>query len=115
MISFVRLRVLCGSRDFRPINQSHSHLVTKPSTLFPMRRKNRKWVALAVGVYLFILYSAARWSIHQRLPGEPNILVKHDREVLARMEAEKAKHTQPPPQPTGEMRLTAAGPAYIAA
>jgi hypothetical protein len=80
-----------------------------------MRRKNRKWVALAVGLYLFILYSAARWSIHQRLPGEPNILVKHDREVLARMEAEKAKHTPPPPQPTGEMRLTAAGPTYIAA
>lgn len=78
-----------------------------------MRRKNRKWVALAIGVYLFILYSAARWSIHQRLPGEPNLLVKHDREILARMAAERKN--APPEPPTGEYRLAAAGPVYVAA
>ena len=79
-----------------------------------MRRKNRKWVALAIGIYLFLIYSAARWSMHQRLPGEPNLLVKRDREVLVRMAAERAANPTPP-QPTGESRFTASGPAYVAA
>lgn len=82
-----------------------------------MRRKNRKWVALAIGTYLLIIVSAFRWSQHNRLPGEPSILVKRDREVWARMQAERAEKAklEPHPQPTGEPRLRAAGPAYVAA
>ena len=82
-----------------------------------MRRKNRKWVTLAVGLYLLIIMSAFRWSLHNRLPGESNLLVKRDREVWARMKEERAEKAKIEThlQPTGERRLTAAGPAYIAA
>jgi len=79
-----------------------------------MRRKNRKWVALAVGLYLLIIVSAFRWSLHQRLP-EGNIIKKHEREVLERMAKERAKNTPAAPQPTGESRFAAAGPTYVAA
>jgi hypothetical protein len=79
-----------------------------------MRRKNRKWVALAVGLYLLIIVSAFRWSLHQRLP-EGNIIKKHEREVLERMAKERAKNTPPAPQPTGESRFATAGPTYVAA
>lgn len=79
-----------------------------------MRRKNRKWVALGVGRYVFIIISAFRWSQHQPVP-EGNIFIKHDREVWQRMEKERAQNAKPGPQPTGEPRLRAAGPAYVAA
>lgn len=79
-----------------------------------MQRKNRKWVALAVGLYLFLMYSAARWAINQREP-EGNIFNRLEREGIARLAAERAEAAVPQPRPTGETRLKAAAPAYVAA
>jgi hypothetical protein len=79
-----------------------------------MRRKNRKWVAIAAGLYLFVMWSAYRWGIGQRLP-EGNIFNKIEHEGIKRLAEEKAKEAAAQPKPTGESRLTAAGPAYVAA
>jgi hypothetical protein len=84
-----------------------------------MRRKNRKWVAIAVGLYLLIIISAFRWSMRQRLPGEPSLFIKIQREGVRRLAEEKARaaeaEAQAKAQPTGESRLNAAGPAFVAA
>ena len=83
-----------------------------------MRRKNRKWVAIAVGLYLLVIVSAARWSIMLRRPGEVSLFTKIEREGIKRLAEEKARAAEADaksaPQPTGESRLTAAGPAYVA-
>jgi hypothetical protein len=79
-----------------------------------MRRKNRKWVAMVVAAYLFVMWSAYRWAIAQRIP-EGNIFSKIEREGVKRLAEERAKAAAAAPQPTGELRLTAAGPAYVAA
>jgi hypothetical protein len=79
-----------------------------------MRRKNRKWVAIAVGLYLFVMWSAYHWSAGQKIP-EGNIFVRIEREGVRRLQEQQAKAAQQPPQPTGEIRLSAAGPAYVAA
>jgi len=79
-----------------------------------MRRKNRKWVAMAAAVYLFIMWSAYRWGVAQR-PTDGNFFDLIEREA-ARKQAEKsAKEAAAKPQPTGESRLNAAGPAFVAA
>lgn len=80
-----------------------------------MRRKNRKWVALAVIIYLGIMVAAFHWSASQRLPGEDNLLTKIIKKDLQRRAAERAEQDKLTPRQTGESRLTAAGPAYIAA
>jgi hypothetical protein len=81
-----------------------------------MRRKKRQWVAIAVGLYLFVMWSAYRWSVSQRIP-EGNIFVRIEREGIRRQaeERERAAKEQAPPPPTGETRLSAAGPAFVAA
>lgn len=81
-----------------------------------MRRKNRKWVATAVVLYLFVIWSAFRWSVSQRLP-DGNIFVHIERERVRKETERLAKEAaaQPKPTPTGETRLNAAGPAYVAA
>lgn len=81
-----------------------------------MRRKNRKWVATAVVLYLFVMWSAYRWGISQRIP-EGNIFVRIERDGIRRQNEERAlaAKEQAPPPPTGEARLNAAGPAYVAA
>src|SRR5215469_98118 len=79
-----------------------------------MRRKNRKWVGIAVGLYLFVMYSAFRWSMNQPIP-EGNLFLKQEREGVRRLQEEKAKEAAAAPKPTGETRLNEAGPAYIAA
>ena len=79
-----------------------------------MRRRNRKWVAIAVGLYLLILFSAARWSIHQR-PSDGNIFTGIERNGIRRLAEERAKAAAAAPKPTGETRLNAAGPAFVAA
>jgi len=79
-----------------------------------VRRKNRKWVAIAAGLYLFVMWSAYRWSIGQRLP-EGNIFTKLEREAIKRRVEEEAKEAAAQPQAAEESRLTAAGPAYVAA
>ena len=84
-----------------------------------MRRKNRKWVATAVVLYLFVMWSAYRWSVSQRLP-EGDILLNLQHVAIRRQAEERARaaakeaQTQAP-APTGEARLNAAGPAYVAA
>ena len=81
-----------------------------------MRRKNRKWVAIAAVVYLFVMWSAYRWAISQRIP-EGNIFVRIEREGLRRQAEERARAAQEKtlPPPTGETRLSASGPAFVAA
>ena len=80
-----------------------------------MRRKNRKWVAMAALAYLFVMWCAYRWAIGQR-PADGNILdhiereeVRKHRERGAREAAELAKAAQP----TGQSRLEAAAPAFF--
>jgi hypothetical protein len=79
-----------------------------------MRRKNRKWVATAVVLYLIVMYSAYRWAIAQRIP-EGNIFVRIEHQGIKRLADERAAKAKAEPQPTGESRLTVAGPAYVAA
>jgi len=81
-----------------------------------MRRKNRKWVATAVALYLLVMWSAYRWGVAQR-PADGSIFDHIEREakrkVLEQHAQEAAAAAQP--KPTGESRLTAAGPAFVAA
>ena len=79
-----------------------------------MRRKNRKWVAMAAAVYLFITWSAYRWGVAQR-PTDGSILDHIEREAIRKGAEERAKEAAAGPQPTGESRLNAAGPAFVAA
>jgi hypothetical protein len=79
-----------------------------------MRRKNRKWVAIAAGIYLLVMWSAYRWAIAQR-PTDGNIFAHIEREGIRRQEEERAKQAAAGPKPTGETRLNAAGPAFVAA
>src|SRR5258708_4276502 len=83
-----------------------------------MRRKNRKWVATTVALYLLVMWYAYRWGIAQR-PNDGNILDHMGREA-ERKDAEdrakeRAKEAAAQPKPTGESRLAAAGPAFMAA
>lgn len=80
-----------------------------------MRRKNRKWVAIAAGLYLFVMWSAYRWGIGQRIP-EGNIFTKIEHEGIKRLADEKRKEAaKQQPLLASEPRLAAAGPAYVAA
>ena len=79
-----------------------------------MRRKNRKWVAIAAVIYLFVMWSAYRWAIAQR-PTDGNIFDRIEREGIRRQAEEEAKDAAAGPRPTGEPRLNAAGPAFVAA
>lgn len=81
-----------------------------------MQRKNRKWVTMAVGLYLFVMWSAYRWSV-QQIPKDGSILEQRDRELLrkSREESEKRLAVEARVRPVLETRLTAAGPAYVAA
>lgn len=79
-----------------------------------MRRKNRKWLATAVVVYLFVMWSAYRWGIAQRIP-EGNIFNKIEHEGIKKLADERAKAAADVPKPSGESRLLAAGQAFVAA
>jgi len=79
-----------------------------------MRRKNRKWVAAAVALYLFVMWSAYRWGVAQR-PVDGNIFDHIEREIKRKNAEAAAKEAAAQPKPTGESRLTAAGPAFVAA
>jgi len=84
--------------------------------LYYVRRRNRKWVALAVSLYLGLMYAAYRWSIAQ-WPADGNILSHIEREEVRKYkervarEAEEAARLEPH---TAESRLNAA-PALVAA
>jgi hypothetical protein len=83
-----------------------------------MRRKNRKWVALAVALYFLLAWRAYRWGASQGSP-DGDILVHLEREALRKQAAERGKQAAVAaasrPEPTGESLLAAAGPAYVAA
>jgi len=83
-----------------------------------MRRKNRKWVATGVALYLFVMWSAYRWGVAQR-PTDGNIFEHIEREAKRKNAEDRAKESAKlaaaQSKATGESRLTAAGPAYVAA
>jgi hypothetical protein len=83
-----------------------------------MRRKNRKWVATGVALYLFVMWSAYRWGVAQR-PTDGNIFEHIEREAKRKNAEDRAKalakEAAAQPKPTGESRLAAAGPAFVAA
>ncbi len=79
-----------------------------------MHRKNGKWVATAVVVYLFIMWSAYRWGVSQR-PTDGSIFDRIERDGIRRQAEKRAQEAAAAPKPTGESRLTAAGPAFVAA
>jgi len=79
-----------------------------------MRRKNRKWVATAVALYVFVMWSAYRWGVAQR-PADGNIFDHIERETNRKNAEAAAKEAAAQPKPTGESRLNAAGPAFVAA
>jgi len=84
-----------------------------------MRPRHYKWLAAAAAVYLFLMWSAYRWSVAQR-PTDGPLFDQINRKGYARLAAERAKATiaveeSPTPEPAAEVRLSAPGPAYIAA
>ncbi len=82
-----------------------------------MRRKNRKWAAMAVGLYLLVMWSAYRWSIGQR-PTDGNILDHIQNEEMRKFKERRAlaAEEEAKAQPhLAEARLNAAGPAFVAA
>ena len=81
-----------------------------------MRRKNRKWVALAAGLYLFVMWSAYRWAISQR-PADGPILEHIQNEEMRKFKEKRAREAEEEAkaQPhLAEWRLNAA-PAFVAA
>jgi hypothetical protein len=82
-----------------------------------MRRKNRKWVATAVGLYLLVMWAAYRWAIGQR-PADGPILEHIQHEEMRKFKERRAREAQEEakaqPGPTAEPRLNAAGPAFVA-
>jgi hypothetical protein len=82
-----------------------------------MRRKNRKWAATALGLYLLVMWAAYRWAGQRPTDGPILEHIQHEemrkfKEKRAR-EAEEEARAQP--GPTAESRLNAAGPAFVAA
>jgi hypothetical protein len=82
-----------------------------------MRRKNRKWVAAAAGLYVFVMWSAYRWSVRQQPADGPileKIQAREMRKFKERRAAEAAELAKNP-QATGQSRLEASAPAFFAA
>ena len=81
-----------------------------------VRRKNRKWVAFGFALYLFVVWSAYRWAVNQRYP-EGSIFDHLEAQRKSKFVEQKAKEAEleAKTRPTGEVRLAAAGPAYLAA
>jgi len=83
-----------------------------------MQRKNRKWVATAIVLYLGVMYSAYRWSIAQRPPDGPileHIQSEEVRKFKERRAAEEAARAAAQAQSTPQSRFAAAPPAFFAA
>ena len=80
-----------------------------------MRRKNRKWVATAVVLYLIVMGLAYRWGVSQRPTTGPILEHLENEAVRKGLEKHADEARQHIVPPTGEARLTAAGPAFVAA
>lgn len=66
------------------------------------------------GATLLVMWSAYRRAMAQR-PTDVSIFDRIEREGIRRLEDERAKEAAAGPKSTGERRLNAAGPAFIAA
>ncbi|MGO9085200.1 MAG: hypothetical protein ACLQBK_08250 [Candidatus Sulfotelmatobacter sp.] len=82
-----------------------------------MRRKNRKWAATAVALYLLVMWSGYRWSIGQR-PADGPILEHIQHEEMRKFKEKRAREAEEEAKSEphlAEARLNAAGPAFVAA
>ncbi len=83
-----------------------------------MRRKNRKWVATAVVLYLLVMWSAYRWGIAQR-PAEGSIFHQIEHKASLRQlelhAQEKADREAAILEQAREARFATSAPAYVAA
>ena len=82
-----------------------------------MRRKNRKWAATAVALYLLVMWSAFRWSVGQR-PTDGPILEHIQHEEMRKFKERRAREAEEEAKAEphlAESRLNAAGPAFVAA
>src|SRR5579863_7622883 len=77
-----------------------------------MKRKYRPYIALGVGLYLFIMWSAFHWEQSQRLP-DGNIFQHIENERIRKFVEDQKKHPEIRPTAEAESRLNA-GPAFIA-
>lgn len=81
-----------------------------------MRRKYRPYIALGVGLYLYIMWSAFHWEKSQRLP-DGNIFQHLENERIRKFveDQKNAQKNHPDVRPTAEAesRLNA-GPAFVA-
>jgi hypothetical protein len=78
-----------------------------------MRRKYRPYVAIGVGLYLLVMWSAFRWGRSQHLP-DGNIFDHIENERKRKFVADQKKQLEAPrAASTAESRMNA-GPAFIA-
>jgi hypothetical protein len=80
-----------------------------------LRRKNRKWIAIAVVLYLIVMGLAYRWGVNQRPTTGPLLEHLENEAVRKGLEKRAEEARQQIVPPTGETRLNAAGPAFVAA
>jgi hypothetical protein len=77
-----------------------------------MRRKYRPYVAIGVGLYLLVMWSAFRWERAQHLP-DGNIFEHIENERRRKFAEDQKKQAAAQPASTAESRMNAA-PAFIA-
>jgi hypothetical protein len=77
-----------------------------------MRRKYRPYVAIGVGLYLLVMWSAFRWERGQHLP-DGNIFEHIENERKRKFVEDQKKQAESRPASTPESRMNA-GPAFIA-
>ena len=77
-----------------------------------MRRKYRPYVAIGVGLYLLVMWSAFRWERGQHLP-DGNIFEHIENERKRKFVEDQKKQAESHPASTPESRMNAA-PAFIA-
>jgi hypothetical protein len=81
-----------------------------------MRRKYRPYVAIAVGLYLLIMWSAFRWEGRQHLPDGSifdHIENERKRKFVEDQKRDQKKQMEARPTSDAELRLNA-GPAFVA-
>src|SRR5579863_7251157 len=77
-----------------------------------MRRKYWPYVAIGVGLYLLVMWSAFRWERSQHLP-DGNIFEHNENERRRKFAEDQKKQVEAQPVSTAESRMNA-GPAFIA-
>jgi hypothetical protein len=77
-----------------------------------MRRKYRPYVAIGVGLYLLVMWSAFRWERGQHLP-DGNIFEHNENERRRKFAEDQKKPAEAQPASTAESRMNVS-PAFIA-